>query len=699
MKKLIVKLVNSKIIRYGLAIGIALVLTANQWVYFLAGAIVDEQSLPRVEGLKEYAPKQASTFFDSRDEIMARFASERRTVVPLDKVAKPMVQAVLAAEDADFYEHGAIDVWAIARCMILNTWRGRTVCGGSTLTQQVAKNFFLSKEKSYRRKLAEVLVAQKIEERFTKDDILGLYFNDIFFGNQAYGVEEAAKIYFGKESKELTAIEAALLAGLPKAPSDYNPCQHPRAAKNRRSYVLRRMAEEGYLTRAQAEEYDKAELGVTCTREATLRTESYPAWSARRQFVQRLGEEGLDRGAKVWTTIDPVMQEIAEKVVLAETSTIHDLIMRRRKGRLIPGEEEPPQAALVAIEVPSREVRAIVGGTGSGAATFNRALDALRQPGSAMKPFVYAEGFERQMLTTTSTCVDTAIVEFNDGSGDVWRPGNWDRQHRGVISIRTGLTWSNNICAIKTIQRIGPAWVADLGHRAGINTELKPYPTLAIGTSEVRLLELTNAYATFAAGGMFAEPTFIRRIKVNGDQYDWEPRPAQVVTATTAFLVTHMMRSVVEEGTARRLTKLKRPIAGKTGTTNGYVDGWFLGYTPLAGAPGRFLVVGVWLGRDNNHPIGEDLGSARAVQIWHAFMEKALAGEPPEEFKTPPGIVFARVDPKSGLLAPDACPPDNDRVCREARIEPFARGTEPTQVVDLNAPLPPTQFGLDDAAQ
>ena len=794
---------------------------------FVVGLVVLSRDLPAIRTLADYQPRQATVVYGRGGEVVARFAKERRTVVPFDKIPKVMVDAVISAEDAEFFEHTGIDFMGIARCAIKNVLRGRAVCGASTITQQTVKTFFLTSEKKLIRKLKEMILAKRLEEALTKEEILYLYLNQIYFGHGAYGVEAASRVYFGKSVSGLKVEEAALLAGLPQSPSRLDPYRHSERAMKRRAYVLDRMHEQRKISDEQlvAAKNSALELDWNSS-ETSLDSNNHYAAHVRRILEAIVGKERLESGGlKVYTGVDPRLQATAEQglrkglraldkrqgwrgpilhlernelketlrllvarrsasaqklngkrksggeATAAEPATVWDLgpLESKRKAKtpeavaaaarlprfavgttyggvvtkvddarkearidlggvqiVLPlrtglswarqfnihtytqrpkkpsavlkvGDivlakatgpykskkkdsdpasptylgtlEQTPkvQGAVVSIDPQTREVRALVGGYGLGAGTFNRAVQAKRQPGSTFKPFVYAAAFETEKYTPISICLDAPRVYRDPWTGKSWKPQNYGGTFSGEITLRKALTLSKNLCSVALIDKVGVDPVLDMAKRAGISTALPRNLTLALGSGDVTPLEMVNAYGTLAASGRVAAPIFVRKVVGPDNEVLFETKATtkQTIRPEVVYLTTSLMQSVVQDGTAKRVKQLERPVAGKTGTTNESRNAWFVGFTPD-------LVAGVWVGFDNNDPLGPyETGGRAAIPVWLELMTEAMKDAPPQEFVPPANVVFALVDPKSGQLAP----PDSEG----ALNEPFIQGTEPTE--------------------
>ncbi len=633
-----------------------LLLSSSAWGAPLARV----EDLPHLLKLPIFQPGEPSLLYDDEGQMFAPIVPEYRVFVPLSRIPLNLRQAIIAAEDARFYQHGAIDLRGMARATIKNLMAAQVKEGGSTITQQLAKTLFLSHERTLGRKVRELELAREIERRYTKDQILEMYLNCIYFGHGAYGVEAAARTYFSKSVWDLSLPETALLAGLPRAPGRYSPLIDAKRARARRQYVLDRMVATGALKKAQARGASRASISVN----PMFRQRGVAPWFVdyvRQQLDARLGAVlGREGGLKVYTTLNSGMQRAAVRAVSRGIAAI----LKRKDGQKAKG-NATLEGALVALDVRTGEIRAMVGGYDYGQSQFNRAVQARRQPGSAFKPIVYAAAFERGL--TPATLIDDAPIRFEIGTGgrsDIWAPENVDRQYRGPVTLRRALEDSINVPTVRLIAEIGVDAVMDLARRLGISSGLRREYAMALGVSEMSLLELTSAYEGFANRGTFAPPVAIRRVLGPGEVVLEEqfPAPRAEVSEEVAFLVTSVLEGVVRRGTGKAAQRLGRPVAAKTGTTQDAEDLWFLGYTPG-------LVAGLWLGYDQRRSLGShETAGKLAGPIWVDFMKQSLGDSPVEVFVPPAGVFQALVNRTTGEPASPADP--------EAFQEYFIRGHE-----------------------
>ncbi|MBI2963937.1 MAG: PBP1A family penicillin-binding protein [Deltaproteobacteria bacterium] len=732
------------------------------------------KDLPPVEQLAGYRPAVASQVYAAGGELVGEFFLEKRYLVALDRIPPVVRQAFVAAEDSGFYHHRGIDLMSILRAFATNLFAGEVVQGGSTITQQVVKSLLLTPEKSYERKLKEILLSLRLERQLSKDEILYLYLNQIYLGSGAYGVAAAAQVYFDKAIEDLTLPEAALLAGLPQAPSRTSPIHHPERARARQLYVLERMEADGYITRAQGEQAAAIPVPVVIGQRRESAQSRAPDFveHVRRQLEDRYGNRApYELGLRIDTALDLRLQQIAERAVLnglkaldrrrgyrgpmrslseAEAqpfldrqqraaprggyspgTSVEALVVRpsaervllriggseavlpaaemswaspRQATRFRPGDvilvriekpaagggsyevslDEHPEVegAFLAMDPNTGYVRAMVGGYDYSRSQFNRAVQAYRQPGSAFKPLVYAAALDRG-YTPATIVVDSPIV-FDDGSNRVWKPENYEQEFHGPTRLREALVHSMNVATVKVAQDIGLPYLISYLPRFGFE---RPFPrnlSIALGSSEVTLLELVRAYDAFASGGKVYQPIFVTRITDGAGNVVEERRPSSqdALSPETAYLITSILQSVIDRGTGRRARVLRRPAAGKTGTTNDQMDAWFVGYTPD-------LLAGAWVGFDEKKSLGrEETGGRAAVPIWTEFMEGATERMPITDFPIPPGVVFVNIDGKTGLRP---APGDGN-----VTLECFRRGTEPEQIVQRAQGPAPDDFFRGD---
>ncbi|MFI5376474.1 MAG: penicillin-binding protein 1A, partial [Candidatus Rokuibacteriota bacterium] len=539
-----------------------------------------------------------------------------------------------------FYEHGGIDLIRIGGAALKDLATRRFAQGASTLTQQLARSVFLSSEKSFARKINEVFLTVEIEKGYSKDQILTMYLNQIYFGHGAFGVEAAARTFFGKSVSELSLPECTLLAGLPKAPSTYSPFDHPEAAKRRRATVLARMVDVGALPPPMAKKTAETPLGLIPP-ERRRTTGQYYLEYVQQQLEAQYGADLVFKGGMhVYTTLSPVMQVKAERALRDGLKALESrrVAAAKDKDKAAPAPERPEGARLT-IEPQTGYIKAMVGGYDFFKSEFNRAVQARRQPGSAFKAFVYLAALESGQ--TPASVVDDSPVEFPTGrNGKPWKPDNYDRKFRGPITYQQALEESVNVAAVKVLEKNGVRRTVDLARRLGVESPLGENLSIALGTSDLSLLEITSAYGALANQGAWMHPTAIRYVLDSQRKLLEEntPQSKQVVSPEVAYVMTYMLRGTIERGTGVAARALGRPAAAKTGTTNDYSNAWFIGYTPQ-------LVTGVWVGYDRPRSLGKDeTGSRVAVPIWTTFMQEALAGTPPEDFPIPERVVLVPID-------------------------------------------------------
>ena len=595
------------------------------------------RSLPSVTQLESIEPSVGSRIYDETDELITEFHVERRIFVSLGQMPPALKQAIIATEDARFYSHFGVDPMGIARAVYQNFRRGRIVEGGSTITQQLAKVLFLTPDRSLERKLKEAVLAVELERRYSKDRILEIYLNQIYFGHGAFGVEAASRTFFGKGVSELSPGECALLAGLPKAPATYSPFDHPEAAKRRRIIVLTRMVDTGAIRAEQAKRLGDSALSLVPP-ERRRTTGQYYLEYVQQYLEAQYGPDLVFKGGlHVYTTLSPTMQLKAEAALREGLRTLET--RRASLAGKDAAAPERPEGALLSLEPQTGYIRAMVGGYDFFKSEFNRAVQARRQPGSAFKPFVYIAALEAGL--TPASIVDDSPVQYPFGAnGKIWKPDNYDRKFRGPITYQQALEESINVATIKVQERIGVRRTVDVARRLGVESPLHENLSIALGTSDLTLLELTSAYGSLANQGAWVKPTAIRYVLDSQRKMLEEnvPQGRQALPPDLAYVVTHMMQGTIERGTGQAAKALGRPAAAKTGTTNDYSNAWFIGFTP-------HLATGVWVGYDRPRSLGKDeTGSRVAVPIWTAFMKEALHGSPVEDFPIPEGVVLVPVD-------------------------------------------------------
>ena len=657
---------------FGVAAAMLMVITAM--VIFVASILSQVPDRDALRGIGNTA--QATTIFDAKDHHAFTIFREQRIDVPLSSVSQTLVKAILAIEDQRFYDHRGVDVVRVAGAAFNNVLEGRFAQGGSTLTQQLARQSFLTPDKTLRRKLTEIFVAARLERQFTKDEILELYLNKVYFGDGLYGVEAASLGYFGKHASEVTVAQAALLAGLVKAPSSYAPTVSVDRARTRRNVVLQAMRDEKMIDRAA---YDAAVKEPVVLDDALRRGEAYGGYfkeEVRRFLVQRFGWERVYQGGlRVYTTVDLDMQKAAEAEV---TRGIADI--EKRQGAKKTTGTDALQAALVAMDPHTGEVRAMVGGRDFEETSFNRATQAKRQPGSAFKPFVYAAALERGF--SPATLIDRLDEPIMTLQG-AWVPED-EHLESPSMTMRTALRTSSNRAAVRMLDDVGIPITVEYAQKMGVGS-VPSVPSLALGSGEVTLLSMTSAFSTFANDGLVPPPVLVRRVESSDGEvlYKDEQIQQRAITETTAFQMSEMLADVVNMGTAwpARREGFMLPAAGKTGTTNDYHDAWFIGFTPR-------LATGVWVGYDQPRTIiGRGYAAELAVPIWAHFMKEATKADKAEWFSRPRNVTTARICRLSGKLATDACHDSGPDRRSTAYYENFVAGTEPTDSCPFHNPV------------
>lgn len=697
-------------------------------------------NLPTLEVLTDYHPKIPLRIYSADGFLLGEFGDERRTVVRVADVPKELKQAILAAEDERFYEHSGVDYIGVLRAAYSNFTAGETRQGASTITMQVARNFFLTKEKTLARKFNEALLSFKIEANLTKDEILELYLNQIYLGQRAYGFAAAAQTYYGKSLQQLSLAETAMLAGLPKAPSRFNPVANPKRARQRQQYVLRRMRDLGFIS---TEQYERADVDAPPVRayaaEKAIHAD-YFTEMVRQAVYDRYREEAYSRGLHVFTTLikshqdaahqslrkgvldydrrhgyrgpeatisvppragddelEDLLQDFGEieglfpaivreaspqgvkayrkggetvdltgdalrfvQAALGDKVPVEQRIKRGSiirlveddKGRWQIGQIPAVEGALVSIDPVDGRLLALVGGFDFDRNKFNHVTQAVRQPGSAFKPFIYSAALEKGF--TAATVINDAPLRFEAGQtgSEAWEPKNYDGSFDGPMRLRTALAKSKNLVSVRIMQAIGPKYAQEYIARFGFDPKLNPpYLTLALGAGGVTPLQMAVGYSAFANGGFRIEPNYITRIVDDRGKVleEWQPTRAgagaeRIIDPRNAFIMTSLMQDVIRYGTATKAKSLGRSdLAGKTGTTNDFIDAWFAGYQPS-------LVAVAWIGFDTPRTLGKgETGGQAALPIWIGYMAKALKGVPEAKLSPPAGVLSVKINPESGL--------------------------------------------------
>jgi penicillin-binding protein 1A len=628
-----------KNIKKKILVSLVLVLTAMICGAAMGAMVYLFRDLPQIRALESFEPSAITRIYSADGVLLAELYRDKRDPVSLDRIPAYLREALIATEDRQFYRHIGVDVKGIARALLRDLVAGEFVEGASTITQQLAKTLFLTPEKTISRKLKEAVLALQLERRYTKDEILTLYLNQIYLGSGAYGVQSAARIFFAKPVNELNLAECALIAAMPKAPSVFSPLANPELAITRRNIVLRQMLSVGAISR---EQHDQAiQTPYVAVERKKASGAPYFIDHVKKILEAEIGPDRLYRaGLTVRTTLSHQLQEHAEAALEEGLSQLAS----RRKAHRISGPD--PQGALVAIDIRTGGILAMIGGTDYQQTVFNRATGARRQPGSAFKPIVYATAIE-QGFHQGMRLLDAPIAFPGPQKGDVWRPENFSNTYQGDMTLRRALVLSQNIPAVRLIEKLGPASVAAFARELGIQSALSPYLSLALGTSEVTVTELTAAYAVFANAGTGTRPWAVIEVMDAAGQTIWKPAAEKWIAMSRqgAAIMTNMLEGVIQEGTGNRAASLGHPLAGKTGTTNDCRDAWFVGFSPS-------IAAGVWVGCDNAASLGPlETGSRAALPIWIDFMDAALKTMPYAHFDIPDDIEIMTMDPKTGGAA------------------------------------------------
>ena len=621
--------------------------------------------LPKVDSINSYVPSESTLIYSNDGKLLARLhKEENRQVVPLSKISPYFQKALIATEDPNFYTHHGLDFYGIFRASLKNIAYGRIVEGGSTITQQLARNLFLTQRKTITRKLAEAILAMQIERRYTKEEILEMYLNQVYLGHNAYGIESAANLYFGKHAAELNLAESAIIAGLIPGPELYSPYRNFKSAKKRQIFVINKLLEHKLITEREAKSTALAELGFS-PKNLKRRGEIAPYFISQvlQELLEKYGEETVYHGGlRVFTTLDTSMQSAAEGIISEFTS---------REG----ASYNFSQAALVSIDPRTGFIKALIGGVDFFESKFNRATQARRQPGSAFKPFVYAAAMEQgispgTILMDTPTTFDVYPNKWNPKG--TWQPRNFNKEFNGAVTLRHALEQSLNIPSVKLLERVGIDAAIDVARRLGISSHLEPGLALTLGVSEVTLLELTSAYSAFANSGIRVEPIVITKVenREGVTLYKHTVTEKVAIDKNIAAVMVDLMKGVLARGTGFR-GRIDRPAAAKTGTTEEFRDAWFVGFVPQ-------LVTGVWVGNDDNTSMKRVAEVGVCPRIWKEFNQAALANLPILDFPKPEGLVRIKICRVSGKRAGSYCPTE------DIRWDSFWQKDQPKNICDFN---------------
>lgn len=661
------------------------------WGFFLCS----DETCPSIEQFAEYKPAEPARLYAADGRFIGEIGLERRSVVPLDQIPRHVVDAFVITEDKRFYQHAGVDYFRVVGAVIANLKAGGLSEGFSTITMQLARNIFPAQLPSRSkaggavqnvlRKFREAKVARRIEARIPKERILELYLNQIALGAGAYGVEAASQRYFGRPVSEITVAEGAMLAALPKAPSRYNPRRFPDRAIQRRNTILELMRREGALSDADASIAKAYPLRLNRAARGAGDPAPYFVEWVRTELERRFGKQVYESGLRVLTTLDLDMQGAAERAVERQLraieantwgpysqTTYEEYLARAAAGDAAGSGNNSPylQASFIALDPRTGAVRALVGGRDFDDSKFNRATQALRQPGSTFKPIVYATAIRSGR--TPSYFIDDEPIEVPQLDGTVWSPNNYDLKFEGRVTLRRALMFSRNLPAIRLTMEIGEGSVVDMAKQFGITTRVPPYPSIALGSADVYPLEMVAAYSTFANLGWRTAPNPILRVEtLDGRRlYQAEPERIQVLSREEAWVMVDMLKDVIRAGSGTRVRSegFTHPAGGKTGTTNDYTDVWFVGFT-------ADVVAGVWIGFDQPKEImGQAQGGRLAAPAWASFMREIYERKPaPPDWPRPPGVLAIPIDPATGLRAGLGCISDS------IRTEFFIAGTEPLQ--------------------
>jgi len=652
------------------------------------------KDLPSVDKLSEYTPSLATYVYDINGNVITEYSVERRSFLTLDRIPLDLQNALIAMEDNDFFNHWGVSIKGILRAVLRDLLHRKVRQGGSTITQQLSKLIFLKPERTISRKIKEIFISLQIERNFSKQEILQMYFNQIYFGGGVYGVQTASKVYFGKDVENLNISECALLVGIIPAPEKYSPFTNPEIAKKRRDLVLLRMYEEGYIKK---DEYENAKKETIPDKKSLIYSSNAPYFTEyiRQQLEPKYGVEMFWKGGlKIYTTLDLNLQKKAEEIFekrLSEYEQINSSKEEKSTSTL--------QGAFVAIESKTGAIKIMIGGRNYKESQFNRVIQAKRQAGSTFKPFVWMTAL-LQGYTPATMINDNPMVFYSDSKMNwhliedatdqttineviepflenpefkIWMPSDFDGKFLGTITLRKALEKSRNLASIYLVNNLSPNAVVDTAYRAGIKSRLDAVPSIGLGTSLVSVMEMTSAFNTFANNGIYVEPIAILKITDNNGKVLEEnfPKEAEVFRPQEVYLLVNMMKGVVQRGTGKVVSRLKRPIAGKTGTTQDSKDTWFIGFSPD-------ITAGAWMGYDDFSKItmSDWTGGSTVAPWWADIMEEVLKEYPVRDFTVPDKITFVSVDEDSGKIAGPKC--------KNKIMEAFISGTEPKEFCDLH---------------
>ena len=694
LKKIFLKIIQNPvraILRFFYIFGISFVIVILGSSIFMRQVFKD---LPSVDKLSEYTPSLATYVYDINGNVITEYSVERRSFLTLDRIPLDLQNALIAMEDNDFFNHWGVSIKGILRAVLRDLLHRKVRQGGSTITQQLSKLIFLKPERTISRKIKEIFISLQIERNFSKQEILQMYFNQIYFGGGVYGVQTASKVYFGKDVENLNISECALLVGIIPAPEKYSPFTNPEIAKKRRDLVLLRMYEEGYIKK---DEYENAKKETIPDKKSLIYSSNAPYFTEyiRQQLEPKYGVEMFWKGGlKIYTTLDLNLQKKAEEIFekrLSEYEQINSSKEEKSTSTL--------QGAFVAIESKTGAIKIMIGGRNYKESQFNRVIQAKRQAGSTFKPFVWMTAL-LQGYTPATMINDNPMVFYSDSKMNwhliedatdqttineviepflenpefkIWMPSDFDGKFLGTITLRKALEKSRNLASIYLVNNLSPNAVVDTAYRAGIKSRLDAVPSIGLGTSLVSVMEMTSAFNTFANNGIYVEPIAILKITDNNGKVLEEnfPKEAEVFRPQEVYLLVNMMKGVVQRGTGKVVSKLKRPIAGKTGTTQDSKDTWFIGFSPD-------ITAGAWMGYDDFSKItmSDWTGGSTVAPWWADIMEEVLKEYPVRDFTVPDKITFVSVDEDSGKIAGPKC--------KNKIMEAFISGTEPKEFCDLH---------------